>query len=92
VDALPHLDLARVRHDRAVLVDPDVRKHRVACFLGRKAAGDRLGRRDKRIRITVRRECSGGLVNRGPDAWIGAAAAQVAAHPLVDLRVVGRRV
>jgi hypothetical protein len=56
------------------------------------AAPLELGRRDERPGVIARSESVSGLVNRGPDPWVRAAPAQVAAHPLVDLRVVGGRV
>jgi hypothetical protein len=61
-------------------------------LIGRQPPHLRLLRSDERTRIIARGEGSGGLVNGRPDSRIGAAAAQVAAHPRVDLRIVGRRV
>jgi hypothetical protein len=88
VDSLSHLDLARVRHDRPVLTDADVRMDGVARLFGRQAVDLRLSGRDEWIGMITARERVGGLANRGPDARIRTAAAQVPAHPLVDLRVV----
>ena len=92
VDSLPHLDLTRKSDNRPVLADPDVRMDRVSQFLGRQAPdlGLRLG--DERLRILARGEHPGGRVNRAADSRICRATAQVPAHPLVDLRVVGGRV
>ena len=50
MDPLPHLDLARVRDDRPVRMDPDVRMDRVDQLLGRERAILELGRSDERAR------------------------------------------
>ena len=92
VDPLPHLDLTRVRDDRPVRVDPDVRMDRVDQLLGREPAVFELGRSDERRGLGARGQRVGGGVNRGADPRIGPAAAEVPAHPRVDLRVVGGRV
>jgi len=89
VDSLAHLDLARVRDDRPVLADPDVRMDRVRHLIRRQTLHLGVRRSDERIRISARGECVGCVVNGRTDARIGSAAAEIAAHPLVDLRVVG---
>jgi hypothetical protein len=47
---------------------------------------------DERARIVACSECAGGLSNGRPDPRIGAAAAQVPAHPRVDRLVVRARI
>jgi hypothetical protein len=46
VNALSHLDLARVRDERPVVPEPDVRKYRVARVLRREAARLQFGSSD----------------------------------------------
>jgi hypothetical protein len=92
VDPLAHLDLARVRDDRPVLADPDVRMDRVRHLIWRQPMHLGVRGSDERARIIARGDRVGGVVDRGSDPGIGAAAAQVPAHPLVDLRVAGGRV
>ena len=92
VDSLAHLDLARVRDDRPVLADANVRMNRVSHLIWRKPLYVDVRRSHQRPRITARGKRAGSLVDSGPDPRIGAAAAQIAAHPRVDLHVVGRRV
>ena len=89
VDSLPHLDLTRKSDNRPVLADPDVRMDRVNQFIGRQAPDLGLKRSDERLRIFARGQHPGGRVNRAADPRICRATAQVPAHPLVDLRVVG---
>ncbi len=92
VNSLTHLDLGGEHDDRPVLTHAHIRVHRIGHLLGRQPVHLRLRGRRERARIVPGGQDRRRVVDRCSDPRIGPAAAEIAAHPLTDRGVVGRRV
>jgi hypothetical protein len=92
MSSLPHLDLVRANDNGPVRVDAHIRMDRIGHLLRRQRLRLQLRDSGQRLGDAARGERASGVVDRAPDARVGAAPAQVPVHPLGYRRVIRGRV